>query len=426
MPASPFPADFLWGVATAGHQNEGDNVDSDTWFLENVTPTIFQERSGRAANGWELWESDLDLVAGMGLNAYRFSVEWARVEPAEGEFSDEALAHYEALVDGCLARGLAPIVTFSHFTSPHWFAKRGAWLDPEAPALFARYCGVVMDRFGDRIAIAVTFNEPDLPEMLTWADLPSFVSELERATLEAASREAGVERYRAGNVMLPEDFPAMRVGMTAAHLAAKAAIKQRRPDLPVGLSLAIVDDAAAAGGEALRDRKRAEVYEHWLELARDDDFVGVQNYERITYGPGGPLAPEPGSPVNGMGTAVEPDSLRGAVEYVHSVSGVPVLVTEHGISTPDDAIRAGFIEPSLIGLEHAIRDGVPVLGYCHWTLMDNFEWIFGYSSQLGLHSVDRETFERTPKPSASAYAKAVRARTAGVDAADASASAADA
>ena len=410
MPASSFPADFLWGVATAGHQNEGDNAHSDTWFLENVAPTIFQEPSGRAANGWELWEPDLDLVAGMGLNAYRFSVEWARVEPVEGEFSDEALDHYEAIVDGCLARGLAPIVTFSHFTSPHWFAKRGAWLDPEAPALFARFCGTVMDRFGDRIAIAVTFNEPDLPEMLTWADLPPFIAELERATLEAASREAGVERYRAGNVMLREDFPAMRAGMTAAHLAAKAAIKQRRPELPVGLSLAIVDDAAVPGGEELRDRKRAEVYEHWLELARDDDFIGVQNYERITYDADGPIAPAAGSVVNGMGTEVEPDSLRGAVAYVHAVSGVPVLVTEHGISTPDDAIRAGFIEPSLLGLEQAIRDGVPVLGYCHWTLMDNFEWIFGYSSQLGLFSVDRETFERTPKPSASAYAAAVHAR----------------
>ena len=133
MPAASFPADFLWGVATAGHQNEGDNVHSDTWFLENVTPTVFQERSGKAANGWELWESDLDLVAGMNLNAYRFSVEWARIEPVEGEFSEEALAHYEAVVDGCLARGLAPIVTFNHFTSPHWFAARGAWLDAEAP-----------------------------------------------------------------------------------------------------------------------------------------------------------------------------------------------------------------------------------------------------------------------------------------------------
>jgi beta-glucosidase len=412
MPAASFPADFLWGVATAGHQNEGNNVDSDTWFLENVTPTVFQDRSGEATNGWELWESDLDLVAGMNLNAYRFSVEWARIEPVEGEFSDEALAHYEALIDGCLARGLAPIVTFNHFTSPHWFAARGAWLAAEAPELFARYCAVVMDRFGDRIALAVTFNEPDLPEMLTWAHLPEFVVELERQTLEAAGRAAGVDRYRAGNVMLREDFAGMRAGMTAGHRAAKAAIKAKRPDLRVGLSLAIVDDVAAPGGEELRDRKRTEVYEHWLVLAREDDFVGVQNYERLIYGPDGQLPPAEGVDINGMGTAVEPDSLRGAVEYVYSVAQVPVLVSEHGIGTPDDGIRAAFLEPSLEGLAQAMADGVPVLGYCHWTLMDNFEWIFGYGPKLGLHEVDRETFERTAKPSAAVYARLVeQART---------------
>lgn len=409
MPVASFPSDFLWGVATAGHQNEGDNVDSDTWFLENVTPTVFKERSGKATNGWELWESDLDLVAGMNLNAYRFSVEWARIEPVEGEFSEEALAHYEAVVDGCLVRGLAPLVTLNHFTSPHWFAARGAWLDPESAELFARFVGVVMDRFGDRIRLAVTFNEPDLPEMLTWAGLPDFIVDLERATLAAAEESAGVERYRAGNVMLREDFAGMRAGMTAAHIAAKAAIKARRPDLPVGLSLAMCDDVAVPGGEAIVARKRSEVYDYWLRLAADDDFVGVQNYERLIYGPDG-LVPAPdGAVVNGMGTAVDPDSLRGAVVYAHEVSGVPILVSEHGVSTPDDSIRASFIAPSLNGLAQAIADGVPVLGYCHWTLMDNFEWIFGYGPKLGLHEVDGETFARTAKPSAHVYRDLVRA-----------------
>ena len=163
MTERSFPTGFLWGVASAGHQNEGDNDNSDTWFAEHVTPTVFREPSGKACNGYELWREDVDLAAGMGLNAYRFSVEWARVEPAEGEFSDEALDHYEAIVDRCLERGLAPVVTFNHFTSPHWFAMRGGWLDPEAPALFARYCDQVMERFGDRIAYAVTLNEPNLP-----------------------------------------------------------------------------------------------------------------------------------------------------------------------------------------------------------------------------------------------------------------------
>jgi beta-glucosidase len=410
MTSRVFPEGFFWGVASAGHQIEGDNVDSDTWFLENVSPSIFREPSGRAVDGWNRWQQDLDLVQGLGLNAYRFSVEWARIEPREGEISETALDHYEAVVDGCLARGLAPVVTFSHFTSPHWFAKRGAWLDPQSARLFALFCGRVMDRFGDRIALAVTFNEPDLPEMLSWVDLPPFVAELERATLQGAAAKAGVERYRAGNVMLPEDFAAMRVGITDAHRAARAAIKARRPDLAVGLSIAIIDDVAAPGGEALRDRKRAEVYQHWLELAREDDFIGVQNYERALYGADGEIHPSPGSVVNEQGTAVEPDSLRGAVEYVYSVARVPVVVTEHGISTADDTVRAAFIEPSLVGLERAMVSGVPVLGYFHWTLMDNFEWIFGYSRQLGLHSVDRTTFARTAKPSAAVFARSVASR----------------
>ncbi|MEN2739947.1 family 1 glycosylhydrolase [Microbacterium sp. X-17] len=405
-----FPTQFLWGTATAGHQIEGDNTASDTWFLESVNPTIFAEPSGRACNSWELWEEDLELVTAMGLNAYRFSIEWARVEPDEGQFSESALAHYENLLLGCLKREIVPIVTFSHFTAPHWFAKGGAWLCDDSADLFARYCGVVMDRLGDLIAVALTFNEPNLPRMLSWSDLPPFVAELERSTLEAASRASGVPAYRAGNVVLPEDYDGMRDGLSRAHLAAKNAIKSRRPDLPVGLSLAVIDDIAVAGGERLRDLKRREVYEHWLKLARADDFVGVQNYERFYYDADGRVAP-PAGPIDGFEPNVDPDSLRGAVEYAYSVAGVPILVSEHGISTHDDSQRVALLEPALDGLERAMSGGVPVLGYCHWSLVDNFEWISGYSAKLGLHSVDRETFVRTAKPSARAFADAVKSRT---------------
>lgn len=408
MSETPFPADFLWGVATSGHQTEGDNTESDTWFLEHVIPSVFREPSGKATNGWDLWETDLDLVGAMNLNAYRFSIEWARVEPRKGQFSEEALSHYEALLDGCRARGLVPIVTFNHFTSPHWFAAKGSWLNPDAPRLFARYCSLLVERFGDRIGVAVTFNEPNLLEMLEWADLPPLFAEIQKDTLLAASKAAGVERYRAANVMLPEDFPGMNAGIAAAHLAGKAEIKRRRPGLPVGLSIAMCDDIAAPGGEELRDRKRAAAYDPWLHLARNDDFIGVQNYEQLVYGPGGSLPPAHGSILNGGGTAVAPESLRGAVDYAFGVSQVAVLVTEHGISTPDDALRSVFIGASLEGLAQAISQGAPVMGYCHWTLMDDFEWVFGYGPRLGLHEVDRATFERTPKASADVYADLVK------------------
>ena len=402
-----FPDGFLWGVAGAGHQTEGDNTTSDTWFAENVRPSVFVEPSGKACNGYALWREDVDLAAGMGLTAYRFSVEWARVEPVEDEFSAGALAHYEAIVDRCLERGMAPVVTFNHFTSPHWFAMRGGWLDPGAPALFARYCDRVMAAFGDRIAIAVTLNEPDLPRMLTWAHLPEFVRDLERATLVAAGGAAGVPRYRLSNVVVPEDMDAIGDGMAAGHRAARAAIKAHRPDLPVGSrsrwsttrwSAATPRSATASvprstsGGSSWRGRTTSS-------------GSRTTNASRTTgQGAVGDT---------GLFSGVDERSLGEAVRYAHEATGRPVLVTEHGMGTPDDARRAAFVEGSLRRLLDVVDDGLPVWGYIHWTLMDNFEWVFGYEPKLGLHAVDRETFARTPKPSATVYATIVRANGVG-------------
>jgi beta-glucosidase len=409
----PFPPGFRWGVATSGHQTEGGNTNSDTWFLEHVRPSVFREPSGRACNSYELWRQDVDLVAGLGLNTYRFSVEWARVEPDEGHFSDAALEHYQAITGYCLSLGIAPVITYNHFTAPHWFARRGAWLDPEAPALFARYCGMVTEALGDGAAWAVTMNEPDLPRLLTWLGIPAEARELERATLLAAGEQAGVPRYRASNLVLPEEMDAMATGMAAGHRAAREAIKSRRPELPVGLSLAIVDDQVVGDDASVRDRKRAEVYGMWLDLARDDDFIGVQNYERARYDANGEVPPPPGAPLNQLSSSdIYPLSLAGAVRYAHEATGVPVLVTEHGLGHRDDTLRAAFIEPALTGLLGVVEEGVPVLGYLHWSLMDNFEWIFGYDVKFGLHEVNRETFVRTPKPSAAVYAAFVRAHAA--------------
>jgi beta-glucosidase len=407
MARRAFPPGFLWGVATAGHQNEGGNTTSDTWFAEHVSPTVFREPSGPACDGYRRWREDVDLVAGLGLTAYRFSLEWARIEPAEGEFSDEALAHYGAIIDRCRELGLAPVVTFNHFTCPHWFAARAGWLDPGAAERFGRYCGTVIDRIGAGIAFAVTLNEPNLPRLLSWLNFPEAVRSLERATLTAASEAAGVARYRLANVVLPEEFDAMEEGLVAGHLAAKAAIKSRRPDLPLGFSLAVVDDQAI-GETTVRDRKRAEVYARWLRLARDDDYLGVQNYERSRYDGDGPVPPPADAPRNAMGSDIYPPSLAGAVRYVHAETGRPILVTEHGLAHDDDTFRGPFIESSLQSLRDVLDEGVPVLGYVHWTLLDNFEWIFGYHSRLGLHAVDRGTFERTAKPSAAVLARIAR------------------
>ncbi|CAL9363578.1 family 1 glycosylhydrolase [Streptomyces sp. Tu 3180] len=411
MTPTSLPDAFLWGVATAGHQNEGDNSASDTWFLEHTTPSLFREPSGPACRGYQRWETDLDLAAGLGLNAFRFSVEWARVEPERGVVRAEALDHYERMVDGCLERGLAPIVTFSHFTAPHWFAAAGSWTAADAPARFAEQCDRVVARFGDRISHAVTLNEPNLEQLLqAGAKLPAEAEALKTRMLAAAARAAGSDTYASANVIPAHRQEEFRAAFTRAHRAARDAVKARRGDLPVGVSIAVADEVALPGGEERRDAKRAAVYDHWLREARHDDFVGVQNYERIVHGPDGEVTPD--GELNGMGTVIEPASLAGAVRYAHEVSGVPVLVTEHGIQTPDDAQRAAFIPAAVEHLAAEVRAGTPVLGYCHWTLMDNFEWIFGYGARLGLHEVDRDTFERRPKPSAKAYADVVRSHRA--------------
>jgi len=410
---SQFPKDFIWAVATAGHQVEGNNVNSDTWYAEHAKPTVFKEPSLRACNSYELWREDIDLVVGMNLSAYRYSVEWARIEPTEGVFDEAELDHYEAMVDYCREKGLKSIVTFNHFTAPSWFAAKGGWLNPEAPELFARYCAKVAQRIGHKIDFAVTLNEPNLGRLLHWIGLPDFVHDLERATLEACSKQAGVERYRLANVLLQEEMGAIEDGLAAGHAAGKAAIKSVVPNLPVGFSLALMHDIVVGDDSSVRDRKRTDCYERWLELAKSDDFIGVQNYETHRFdGKGLVKAEAGGADTNGMGSLIDADSLAGAVRYVYENVGRPILVTEHGLLHADDSLREKFIPEALEKLHEVVASGVPVLGYTHWTLLDNFEWIFGFEFRYGLHSVDHNTFERTAKGSANVYAAIAKAQRA--------------
>lgn len=409
-PASPsFPQGFVWGASTAPHQIEGNNTASDLWYLEHQKPTIFAEPSGDAANSFLLWERDLDLAKAIGLNTYRFGVEWARIEPEKGRISQAMIDHYRRVVDGCRARGLAPVVTYSHFSAPLWFSAQGGWTNPESADLFARYATKVTQAMGDAIHSVITLNEPNILLILK-PMLPKPVWEIQKLTVATAAKRLGVPRFVCANVAGQDDLDDLQRGLLAAHKAGRAAIKAVRPDLPVGVSLAMLDDQAV-GRNSIRDRMRQELYGAWLDLAKGDDFIGVQNYERALWGEQGRLPPPAGAALNWSGTEVWPGSLAGALRYAHAVTGRPVLVSEHGVGSPDDALRAAFIPPALAELKKAIDDGVPVIGYCHWSLIDNFEWIFGYKPKFGLASFDPVTFERKAKPSAAvlgAIAKANR------------------
>src|SRR5258708_9148788 len=170
-----FPEKFLWGAATAAHQVEGNNVNSDLWVLEHVKPTLFDEPSLAACDHYHRFEEGIRLLASLGLNTYRFSIEWARIEPERGHFSTAALEHYRRMLAACHENGVTPMVTFYHFSSPRWFAALGGWEKPASVDLFARYSERAPRHLGDLINSATTFNEPNLPMLLRWVanlDIP--------------------------------------------------------------------------------------------------------------------------------------------------------------------------------------------------------------------------------------------------------------
>jgi beta-glucosidase len=402
-----FPKGFLWGAATAGHQIEGNNTNSDQWLLENVTPTITGAPSGDAVNSLEQWPADLDVVKAIGLNSYRFSLEWARIEPEPGMFSLAMLDHYKRIVDGCRARGITPVLTFNHYTTPRWFAAQGGWLHPQSPTLFTRFCERAARHLAADVGMATTLNEPNLAKLLPLVLPPQFMGGL-RANLAAAARAANVPKFVVANTVPPEDVAGVTANMLKGHKAARDAIKGVRPDLPVGVSLAMADDQAV-GAHSLRDAKRAELYGEWLEAAKGDDFIGVQNYERNIWDAKGKMQPPAGGPRNFRGAEVYAPSLAGAVRYAHQATGIPVFVTEHGVGTNDDTVRAALIPAALRELKAAMDDGVPVKGYLHWSLLDNYEWGAGFDDgRFGLCAVDRTTWKRTPKPSAAVYGAIAR------------------
>ena len=398
---------FLWGAATAGHQVEGNNVNADIWLLEQVRPTIFVEPSGDACDSLNRWREDVALVKALGLNCYRFSVEWSRIEPAPGQFSQAYLDHYARMVDHCRDQGIAPVVTLNHFTCPRWFAAAGGWLQQDAPELFARYCGKVAGAMAAGMSHALTFNEPNGPLAEPWSLNPPTAAVRARvaASVAAAAKASGSDRFSLLNGGDPEP---MIPGITAAHVKAREAIRAARDDLPIGMSLALPDDVAVGADSAI-ERKRAAVYGPFFAVMDKDDFVGVQTYERRYIGREREVPPPPGTPRRANGAEWFPAAVGNAVRYAHKATGKPVMVTENGIEASDDADRARFIPEAVASVEAAMRDGVPVLGYIHWSLLDNFEWIRGYGPKFGLVAVDRTTFKRTPKPSAGVLGRIARA-----------------
>lgn len=401
-----FPRGFRWGAATAGHQIEGNNVSSDFWVMEHVRPTFFRTPSGDACDSLNRWPVDLDLVRAMGLNTYRFSIEWSRIEPAPGEFSQAAIDLYSRMIDGCLQRGIAPFVTFNHFSAPAWFAAQGLWANPSASDRFAQFCDRAARSLADRIAYAATLNEPNTMRLLPYITTQPIPPAAINRIYAAAGASVGSTQF--GNFMFNEPDRYLEQTL-AGHAKGFDAIKAVRGDLPVGVCLAIEDDHAI-GDPATRDRKHEDCYGAWFAAVRaKGDFVGVQNYTRRLWGPTGLVQPPAGSTMVDLGMEYYPASLGNSVEYVYNAVQKPIFVTENGVATSDDSLRARYIPEALVGLKRAMDAGIPVMGYIHWSLIDNYEWAAGYDPHFGLASFDRKTFIRTRKPSSHVLERIARA-----------------
>lgn len=384
-----FPDGFLWGAATAAHQVEGDNRNTDWWRAEERGAVPY--RSLAACDSWHRWRDDVRLLNTLGLTAYRLSVEWARIEPEPGCFDQGALDHYRRLLETLRGTGIEPVVTLHHFTNPLWLADRGGWTRPEVVHRFAAYADRVAAALGDLVQWWVTVNEPGV---------------------------MGTLGYISGT------WPPNRTGALRAYLrhvrfcaeghgAARAALRARQPNALVSCAFDLYPMQPESPANPL-DRLAVSWYDwlrHGLLFARTAsalDWVGVNYYFRLFVR----LLPRPRSAwvatrfgqgrKTDMGWEMYPEGLYSVLRRVGAF-GKPVIVTENGLADAADGRRAAFIVAHLRQAHRAIRDGVDLRGYLHWSLVDNFEWAEGYAKRFGLAAVDFTSADKARTPRASAW-----------------------
>ena len=408
---------FLIGAATAAHQVEGNNIHSDNWVMEHIKHTDFVEPSGDAVDHYHRYKEDIQLLADAGLNAYRFSIEWARIEPEEGRFDEEEISHYRDVIHTCRELGVKPIVTLHHFSSPAWLIHKGGWGKAYVVDAFAHYARYVVTQLKGELEYVCTINEANMGFQL---------NKIAADMMKAGKKKGGVQVGTNGGL----DIKTILLGMfeqgrafrcspfavnsflkprslkkeqfvMAAHRAAVREIKKVDPSIKVGLTLSLFDYQPVERGEENATRLWQEDFGWYLPYIQGSDFLGVQNYSRKLVDADGAREPAVDAPVTQMGYEDYPASIGHVLRKVAESFHGELLVTENGIATLDDARRCVFIREAVTSVLEARADGVPVTGYLHWSLLDNFEWQAGYGKTFGLIAVDRKTQTRYPKESLS-------------------------
>ena len=394
-----FPDDFYWGAATSAYQVEGDNTNADWWQWEK---RVGKEPSGAACRHYEFFRQDFDLAKELNHNAHRISVEWSRTEPEKGKFSSEALEHYKNVILSLKERGIEPVVTLHHFTNPVWFADLGGWLNKDAVKYFLRFTDKIVDALSENVRFWVTVNESNVYVYYSYikGDWPP----QERSLLKARRVE--------GNLL-------------AAHIKAYRLIHDiyRRKNLdPVYVSIARNLQAFVPCAPTLRNklgvylRNRCFNLGFLGRLARRNllDFIGINYYSRQLVDVEGwgfnnlmsDVCNKDHDPrrKNSMGWDIYPEGLYNLLLGLKKYD-LPVFILENGICTADDNLRWEFIVEHLKSINRAMAQGVEVLGYIYWSLMDNFEWDKGFGPRFGLIEIDYSNYKRTVRESARRFAQ---------------------
>jgi beta-glucosidase len=410
-----FPENFLWGTATAAHQVEGGNHGNDWWPWEQVPGHIKNnDRSDPACDQYERFRADFDLLRSLHQNAHRLSLEWSRIEPAPGEFSATALAHYRDVLQALRDRGMEPMVTLHHFTNPTWIAAAGGWEAAGTAEYFARFAERVTDELGALARFWITINEPTVVAYQGYVhgEWPPGKRDLRAALRVVATLLRG-------------------------HWLAYERIKHRHPELQVGLAhhLRIFDpfrrfapqDRAVAAAftrvfnetmlRSLREGRLVFPLRHGNARGPrpSQDFIGLNYYTRELVKFNHRYRAE----LFGQRMLAEhvlrsdlawelyPEGLYRTLMALRGEQ-LPIYVTENGIADRDDARRPEYLLTHVRAMLRAIHDGSPVRGYMHWTCFDNFEWAEGYSAKFGLIACDPVTQERRVRPSGRLYAEICR------------------
>ncbi len=390
------PEQFLWGCSTSSHQVEGFNTRNDWWEAETNGSLPF--KSGAACDQHRLYPRDLDMARDLGHTAHRFSLEWSRIQPERGAWDTVELDHYRRLLDAVRQRGMEPVVTLHHFTNPAWFAGQGGWLHADSPALFAEYASKVFKAL-DGVTYWLTINEPTVLVMQSFVngEWPPFIRNSARSAWRAMKKLAEGHRlaYAAGKAARS------RALISFAHNA--PVVQPCRPH-------------SKADAVAVRARDYA-LNRVFFKLIGDRpeqrplDYVALNYYTRVVVRSEGSLMNrvfgrscsrdhhiEQG-PRSIIQWEIYPAGLRQVLERFARFD-LPIMVTENGIATDDEAARERFIRQHVTELLSARSAGIPIIGYLYWSLLDNFEWHHGYQARFGLVGVDWGSQQRTPRPAA--------------------------